>query len=343
MLKISRLSFSRGLIKKSGVSYGLFKPAKTEEEQHRQARDYPWWRNGAIAVGLIVFVNVCSLAFYNGNRWYQSWRPSGNDIYINSSIDKLLFSRPDLAVVSVKCLLHHALTGTTTPFADPIVAPPGYKQEVDELVAFVEELHHNQPLYSIPDLWAMITCKALSRLGGPIITPYRGREATSGTTVVFKESLVQENKRDVLNMKRVLVKQGYSLDQLVAIMGCLRSIGFHDSANFHTKEEIKPSFRNTGVVGPKAGDFVIPDTTEKTTLDPYVFGSDYFDLLLDYNWKKGIFSNSSVFRCSAKDKRRDIVLLDPFSARTAESIGELEKAKEKAQNDSDSFYQKKMP
>ncbi|EPY39765.1 hypothetical protein AGDE_04163 [Angomonas deanei] len=142
-------------------------------------------------------------------------------------------------------------------------------------------------------------------------------------------------------MKRVLVKQGYSLDQLVAIMGCLRSIGFHDSANFHTKEEIKPSFRNTGVVGPKAGDFVIPDTTEKTTLDPYVFGSDYFDLLLDYNWKKGIFSNSSVFRCSAKDKRRDIVLLDPFSARTAESIGELEKAKEKAQNDSDSFYQKK--
>lgn len=291
-----------------------------------------------------MFVNVSSATLYIVNRWYQKWRPSGNELRVREAIDQKLFSRPDLAVAAVRMMLHHALSNTQTPFGCPIVAPEEYRPEAEEIADFIWELNKDQPNYTFPDLWAMFTAKAMARLGGPDVTPYRGREdppsfMTRETLLAFPPALINENDRDVLNMKRVLSRQGFSLEQLVALIGCDRCIGFHDAAHFHTQKEVKPTMkRRPGTIGPRDDEFHLPDTIQKTTMDPYVFGGEYFDLLLDYNWRQpGIFKKrkDAVYRCSAKDRARDVALLDPFSEKTLESqrrwMLATEKAKETAE------------
>lgn len=310
-----------------------------ESDLHRLARQRPWWETAAIFVGLLIFVNATSVAYYALNRWYQRFRPSGNELRVREAIDQKLFSRPDLAVVAVRMLLHHALSNTQTPFGCPIVAPENYRDEANEIVDFIWELNKEQPMFTVPDLWAMFTAKALARLGGPNVVPFRGRDEppefmSRELLLAFPRSLVTEDERDVLSMKRVLSRQGFSLEQLVALIGCDRCIGFHDAANFHTRDEVKPKMkRRPGTVGPADDEFHLPPTTLKTTMDPYVFGSDYFDLLLDYKWRQpGLFRQrkDSEYRCNAKERAREVTLLDPFSEKSIESQRRKMEATEKA-------------
>ncbi|KAG5467475.1 hypothetical protein CUR178_01118 [Leishmania enriettii] len=328
---------------------GLFSPTThtllwwgfKESDLHRLARRRPWWETAAIFTGLLIFINVTSLTFYALNRWYQRWRPSGNELYIREAMDEKLFSRPDLAVVAVRMLLHHALSNTQTPFGCPIVAPENYREEAEEIVDFVWKLSKDQPVYTFPDLWAMFTAKAMARLGGPNVVPLRGRDdapefMTRDSLLAFPRSLIREDDRDVLNMKRVLSRQGFSLEQVVALIGCSRCIGFHDAANFHTREDVKPKIkRRPGMTGPREDEFHLPETIQKTTLDPYVFGSEYFDLLLDYKWRQPGFlqqRKDCAYRCNAKERARQITLLDPFSEKSFESqrrrVEIVEKARE---------------
>lgn len=241
-------------------------------------------------------------------------------------------------------LLHHALSNSQTPFGCPIVAPEEYKSEAEEIVDFIWNLNKEEPSYTFPDLWAMFTAKAMARLGGPNVVPYRGREdppdfLTREALLAFPPALVKESDRDVLNMKRVLSRQGFSLDQLVALIGCDRCIGFHDAAHFHTTQEVKPRMkRRPGTIGPNDDEFHLPDTIQKTTMDPYVFGGEYFDLLLDYNWRQpGVFTKrrDGEYRCSAKDRAREVTLLDPFSEKTLESQRRWTAAAEKAKETAD--------
>ncbi|GET92865.1 hypothetical protein, conserved [Leishmania tarentolae] len=336
--------FRISLIKRK--THGLFSPTSgrlfwwgyKESDLHRLARQRPWWETAAIFTGLLIFVNVTSAGFYALNRWYQRWRPSGNELYIRESIDQKLFSRPDLAVVAVRMLMHHALSNTQTPFGCPIVAPENYREEAEEIVHFIWKLSADQPMYTFPDLWAMFTAKAMARLGGPHVVPFRGRDdppefMSRDLLLAFPRSLVREDDRDVLNMKRVLSRQGFSLEQAVALMACNRCIGFHDAADFHTREEVKPKMkRRPGVIGPSDDEFHLPGTIQKTTMDPYVFGSEYFDLLLDYKWHQpGFFKQrrKGEYRCNAKERARQITLLDPFSEKSYESQQRRMKAAEK--------------
>ncbi|CAC9545959.1 conserved hypothetical protein [Leishmania infantum JPCM5] len=238
-------------------------------------------------------------------------------------------------------LLHHALSNTHTPFGCPIVAPENYREEAEEIADFIWKLSTDQPMYTFPDLWAMFTAKAMARLGGPNVVPFRGRDdppefMTRDLLLAFPRSLVHEDDRDVLNMKRVLSRQGFSLEQVVALIGCNRCIGFHDAANFHTREEVKPKMkRRPGAIGPSDDEFHLPGTIQKTTMDPYVFGSEYFNLLLDYKWRQpGLFQQrrKGAYRCNAKERARQVTLLDPFSEKSYESqqrrMGPAEKARE---------------
>ncbi|ESL08290.1 hypothetical protein TRSC58_04009 [Trypanosoma rangeli SC58] len=292
-----------------------------ENELHRLARQRPWWENAAIFAGLLCFIQITSICYYFGNRLYQTWRPSGNNLYVNKAIDTKVFARPDLSVAAVRMVIHHALSGTQTPFGAPMVYPEYMRPEAEELMRFVFELHREQPMFSIPDLWAMLSAKALARLGGPNISVHRGRpnppeDLTVEELLVETPSLVSEGKRDVLAMKRLLAGQGFSVEEIVGMIGGIRALGFHDSSGFHTKEEVKPQMRrHPSLMGPQEDVFHLPETMEKCTLDPYVFGGEYFDLLLDYNWRQRsrIGWRRGVFRCDEKDRKRDITLLDPFS------------------------------
>ncbi|KEG15022.1 putative ascorbate-dependent peroxidase [Trypanosoma grayi] len=292
-----------------------------EQDLHRLARQRPWWENAAIFAGLLCFIQVTSICYYFGNRWYQALRPSGNNIYLNSAMDTKVFSRPDLSVAMVRMVIHHALSGAQTPFGAPMVYPEYLRPEAEELMEFILQLHREQPMFTIPDLWAMLSAKALARLGGPSITVRRGRphppsDLAEDQLLVVTPSLVPEKKRDVLSMKRLLAGQGFSVEEIAGIIGGIRNIGFHESFGFHTKAEVKPQMRrHPSLMGPEEDIFHLPETLEKCTLDPYVFGGEYFDLLLDYNWKQGGFLNrrSGLFRCDEKDRKREVTLLDPFS------------------------------
>ncbi|KAH9601536.1 hem peroxidase [Trypanosoma melophagium] len=321
-----------------------------EEELHRLARQRPWWENAAIFAGLLCFIQVTSLCYYFGNRWYQTWRPSGNNIYIDNMMDKKVFSRPDLSVAAVRMVIHHALSGAQTPFGAPMVFPEYIRSEAKELMEFILQLHHEQPMFSIPDLWAMLTAKALARLGGPNISVRRGRpqlpiDLKEEQLLVETPSLVPETTRDVFAMKRLLAKQGFSVEEIVAIIGGIRNIGFHEDSGFHTKEEVKPQMRRRpGLMGPEEDIFHLPDTFHKCTLDPYVFGGEYFDLLLDYNWrKKGFFRRrGDHFRCDEGDRKREIVLLDPFSEESLSKERKRLQAQESAREAMERAAQKRQ-
>ncbi|KAF8298731.1 putative peroxidase [Trypanosoma cruzi] len=292
-----------------------------ERDLHRLARQRPWWENAAIFAGLLCFIQVTSMCYYFGNRMYQAWRPSGNTLYVNKAMDTKVFARPDLSVAAVRMVIHYVLSDTQTPFGAPMVYPEYMRPEAEELMKFIFDLHSEQPMFSIPDLWAMLSAKALARLGGPNISVRRGRPDPPGHLAVEQflvetPSLVPEGKRDVLKMKRLLAGQGFSVEEIVGMIGGIRTIGFHDSSGFHTKEEVKPQIRrHPSLMGPQEDVFHLPETMEKCTLDPYVFGGEYFDLLLDYNWRQRslIGWRSGPFRCDEKDRKREITLLDPFS------------------------------
>ncbi|SCU72884.1 peroxidase, putative [Trypanosoma equiperdum] len=322
-----------------------------EGDLHRIARQRPWWENAAIFAGLLCFIQASSMCYYFGNRWYQAIRPSGNDLYINRAMDTKVFSRPDLSVAAVRMVIHHALSGAQTPFGVPMVYPEYMKPEAEELMEFILQLNHEQPMFSIPDLWALFSAKALARLGGPSISVHRGRsdppnDVPADQLLISTPSLVPESKRDVLNMKRLLSRQGFAVDEIVAMLGGIRNIGFHESSGFHTTEEVKPQMRRRpGVMGPEEDVYHIPDTPQKCTLDPYVFGSEYFDLLLDYNWKQNtsLFRRNGPFHCSENDRKREVLLLDPFSEQAMERERKRLQAEERARESVERAALKRHP
>lgn len=310
------------------------------EFAHRSARQRPWWETFAIFAGLSLFAYLASVFYYFMNRVYHRYRPSGDDIYITRTIDAKLFSRPDLALAALRMALHHVTSNTQTPFGCPMVAPRYLLPEATELMDFVWTLHEEQPAFSIPDLWALIVTKGLARLGGPNVAPARGRDDPPNflgkdDLLVVTPTLIPEDRRDVVNMKRVLASEGFSLPQIIALMGAMRTLGFHEAANFHTTHEVQPSVRR-GKEGPVTDIFNLPDINDKCTLDPYVFDSQYFNLLIDYKWKPGWSllpksKGQQKFMCSEKDRARDVVYLDPFSDQTVDSEKRMLLAKEKAQ------------
>ncbi|EPY36721.1 cytochrome c peroxidase [Strigomonas culicis] len=242
-------------------------------------------------------------------------------------------------------LIHHILSNTKTPFGDPMVAPKEYEYEANELLDLVLSLHEHVPQFSIPDLWTLVTAKALARLGGPNVSILRGRDGTEDKCrddlLTFPPAVVSEDNRDVLNLKRSLAKQQFSIEQLVALIGCARTVGFHEGTHFHTQEKIKPLMRRPMVTGPTEDEFHLPDTIGKCTVDPYVFGSEYFDLLLDYNWKQhGLLKKEPFYRCSESSRVRDVVLIDPFSAQKTEQIDRIVAAEEKHQKEVKNYFEK---
>lgn len=97
-------------------------------DNHRLPRKRPWWSGVAVLSAAFIFVNATSAGLYFGNRWYQSWRASGDTISVSLKVDEKVFVRPDLAVVAVRVLLHHVLSDCSTPFGCPMVAPTTYRE-----------------------------------------------------------------------------------------------------------------------------------------------------------------------------------------------------------------------
>lgn len=293
-----------------------------QSDLHRLSRDRPWWENIALSFGTVGFVVVAAIAYYVGNRLYYYVRPAGNDLLVIQRLDEKVFSRPDLSVALVKMALHHIFSKTETPFAAPMVAPPELQDEALQLLHFIKELHKEQPQFSIPDLWVMATAKAVERIGGPALTALRGRKNQDSfedkDLLVFPPSCISDSARDVLSFKRMMSVSGYSFEEAIVALGAARSIGFHSVANIHFRESMKPAnLRERFDENFPSQETLMTQkeaTMRKCSMDPFVFGGEYFTYLLDYIWeprveelnrdgsvkeKKGILSKLTLFKTSS--------------------------------------------
>lgn len=333
-----------------------------ESDLHRLSRERPWWENIALIIGTVLVVLISALGYSFGNKIYYTIRPAGNDVYVVQELDAKVFSRPDLSVALVRMALHHLMTQAPTPFGAPMVAPPELKAEAEELLEFVKRIHAEQPQFSIPDLWALMCSKALERLGGPIVHPLRGRphldaKGPKETLLTFPPNVVLTTQRDVLRFKRLLASQRYSVDEAVAALAGLRNIGYHPAvlgqvAAASGTESMRPATLVERVdkahPTPETQLTAKVTTQRKCSLDPYVFGGEYFNYLLDYHWDEqpvqslkhpmdrrdgeghtvsspslwrtligqgssASQAHSKVWTCSEGRRRRVDVLVDPLS------------------------------
>jgi hypothetical protein len=289
----TRLSSSNGWLKPTPLR--LLWWGYKESDLHRLSRERPWWENIALIIGTVIVVLLSAFMYYFGNKIYYSVRPAGNDVYVVQQLDAKVFSRPDLSVALVRMALHHLMAQTSTPFGAPMVAPPELKKEAEELLEFIKQLHAEQPQFSIPDLWALTCSKALERLGGPIVHPLRGRKHINAkgpteTLLVFPPHLVLTDQRDILRLKRVFAAQRYSVDEAVAALAGLRNIGYHPAvvSDVLRGETMKPAtvVERMDKAHPTQETLLAAKvvTQRKCSLDPYVFGGEYFNYLLDYHW-----------------------------------------------------------
>lgn len=266
-----------------------------EADLHRLARQRPWWENMALISVTVGIVMVSAFAYYFGYRVYYAVRPAGNDLLVVQRVDEKVFSRPDLSVALLRMAMHHLFSNTQTPFGDPMVAPLELKQDAMELLSFIKELHKEQPQFSIPDLWALACVKAVERLGGPGVPPTVGRASSSSSTSLkdddllkFPPSLLSDDTRDVSSLKRLFAMQKFSCDEAVAALAGARNVGYHAGFYSSLRREgplaMKP---NVGSIGAASHETLLTQqnpTMRKCTLDPFVFGGEYFNYLLDYHW-----------------------------------------------------------
>jgi hypothetical protein len=134
--------------------------------------------------------------------------------------------------------------------------------------------------------------------------------------------------------------QGFSSDEAVAALAGSRNVGFHSGANIHSTTLMTPGIlreRNNRSVPSQETLFAKESDSKRTcSMDPYVFGGEYFNYLLDYHWEPHSVAQhasssawsrlvsslqggskplpkDTVWTCSESKRRRVEVLVDPLS------------------------------
>eukprot|EP00796_Vickermania_ingenoplastis_P005366 gene5366-3861_t len=120
---------------------------------------------------------------------------------------------------------HHLLSAATTPFGSPMVVPPANEKAGAELQRLVDGWHAAYPERSVPDIWALVSHKATTSLGGPRVPLSIGRTAADSPLakrLAVTPARIPEDCLDARRLKRLLADQGLSLEQMVALVGCDR-------------------------------------------------------------------------------------------------------------------------
>lgn len=302
---------------KKGNPLGKKTPATAKVAAHRSAKqDAPWWKPFMIGGGMVVALNVVYLVFSGVGTWRQRRRLEDTHTLLTEDVEKQLRERPDLAVVVVRMTAHNLLSRASTSFGAPMVSPAHCKTEAEELAALVNRWHADFPTVSTPDLWALLSSKALMTLGGPRVPMTAGREqegqlattaneALATTTssgekpahaaiVTISPSYVPERCGDVRQLKRVLSEEGLSLEQMVALLGVVRSLGPHE-------EDVSPTRHKHQSAKLQASQLLLP---HQCTTDPQAYSNEYFQLLLNQTWKEEV-GISGYYRCRVSTEKKD--------------------------------------
>jgi hypothetical protein len=258
------------------------------------------------------------------------FRSEGNFIEFEECISDAVDPRPDWCVALVRLAAHHAMSSPSTPFGAPLVTPPLLKDQAVELAQQVVSIHLKYPEYSIADIWAFLCCRALRRLGGPALTNYVGRghhtdQMQPEALIAVTPSVLQDDRKDVLKIKRHLVQSGFGTDEITALLALVRGLGYHSSSGMRGALQLSDEQRaqrvsDPGFVGVAGVDeLYLYESDRKCTTEPYIFGTQYFVNLLSYNWKKEN-RRGTLYRCREEDRRSLNIYINQFSSENFEEL-----------------------
>lgn len=261
---------------------------------HRVAKqDTPWWKPFIIGGGVVLVLNAAYLVFSGIGTWRKRRRLEDTHTLLTEDVEKKLRERLDLASTAVRMTAHYLLSNASTPFGAPMISPVHCKAEAEELAEMVASWHAAFPAVSIPDLWALVSSKAMVAVGGPRVPITAGRErrvCSSGQTprsknaseedhvVILTPTHLPERCKNVRELKRVLSEEGLSLEQMVALLGVTRSLGPHEEGGNSTERDSKMSTSR------ERRSYYFPP--HQCTTNPHTYSNQYFQLLLGQKWKE---------------------------------------------------------
>lgn len=190
--------------------------------------------------------------------------PKTSSLSMHQKMDSVLFENPQLSVALTQMAFHHVLSGCQTPFATPMVCPPHLIEEAQILENLMGELVQYKHGLSPADLWAILCVKALQFVGGPTVSMKVGRPLDeTSMKVKIIDPIIPHTKRNAKALKDEMGRNGYRVSDVVAIVGASRCLGYHPDVKFNVKDNVE---------------------YRKTTTQPLIFGNDYFDELVHYQW-----------------------------------------------------------
>ena len=223
----------------------------------RQAKANPFWDRVSFAAYACVGALGCAATWYVGRRFYYSYlRRDGNTMWVEETVRDHMREHPKLSVAALKMTAHHVFADSKQPFGAPMLAPPELKRDAEEILDFLKTVQEKEPQVSMADLWVLASVYALSGLGGPQTTFKWGNREASGDVLEIAPSKVLESSYDALPAKKLLVSQGFAMQDIAALMGH-RTVGYHVTS-------LQPG-----------------EARRKCTIDEFVFDNDYFINLIE--------------------------------------------------------------
>jgi hypothetical protein len=143
--------------------------------------------------------------------------------------------------------------------------------------------------------------------------------------IAVTPSVLQDDRKDVLKIKRHLVQSGFGTDEITALLALVRGLGYHSSSGMRGALQLSDEQRaqrvsDPGFVGVAGVDeLYLYESDRKCTTEPYIFGTQYFVNLLSYNWKKEN-RRGTLYRCREEDRRSLNIYINQFSSENFEEL-----------------------
>lgn len=295
-------SHHKGVITRTTTVH--YQKAHRQISPSRMAKaDQPWWFRFVVSGGTVVALNVCYFSY----SWIHQWRATRlfekKELLLLEDMTTVMQANPKLAAAAVQMVCHYLWSQVSTPFGAPMVASPFYQEEAMKLKGLVEQWQKQFPqLLSVADLWTLVSITALASVGGPRLAPTVGRvdfadekmnepvnenPSADGPHVSIQiiPSFLDEQCRNVRDIKHLLVKDGHSLTTMVALFGLTRFIGLHpyDKVAADTPNNAKRLSFFSKKKAARTSNAASYDLYQCSST-PFHFSNEYFRLLLDCCW-----------------------------------------------------------
>lgn len=292
----------------------LFGFGPKPEEFHRESRSERLFHGIKLLSFTVGIIGASSVVFGCVDSIYNHLFPSHKSLRAQRVTEERLSGNPALALAILKATLNQPFLlprgAVQPPFGAPMLIPDSVSEsDLSAIRALHDEvaaLTANGDSLASPDIWALLASKSLQLLGGPVVDPRSGRRPASEDPldegILVVPPAVRDKDRSIQGTIETLESRGFTLMEIVALIGGKQGVGFHSGANIVL---VNDSFVELG-----AGDSNAPPSLQRTcTTMPLVLSNGYFRNLLNNTWEPFLTrsrwqarSDSGYFVC--KDEKR---------------------------------------